>query len=137
MATESDKTQQMQPKVGLSARQKAFLPLLLTCTTFTEACEKGKLNRATLNGWFKNPTFKAAVEHQREAIAQEAFGVLSNSLTKAAQALVGLLDAGDGRLKRLAARDILDHHAKLKELDELTQRIETIEDRLKERLESA
>ena len=39
--------------------------------------------------------------------------------------------AGDGRLKRLAARDIFDQHVKFRELDELTQRIEAIEDRLR------
>jgi hypothetical protein len=46
---------------------------------------------------------------------------------------VVLLDSGDGRLKRLAARDILDQHVKFRELDELTRRIEAIEDRLKTR----
>jgi hypothetical protein len=49
------------------------------------------------------------------------------------ETLVSLLDAGDGRLKRLAARDILDQHAKFRELDDLTQRIETIEERLQSR----
>jgi hypothetical protein len=33
-------------------------------------------------------------------------------------------------LKRLPAKDILDQHAKFKELDELTRRIEAIEERL-------
>ena len=37
---------------------------------------------------------------------------------------------GDGRLKRLAAKDILDQHAKFREVDELTRRIEAVEDRL-------
>jgi len=36
-------------------------------------------------------------------------------------------------LRRLAAKDILDQHAKFKELDELTQRIEAIEERLESR----
>jgi hypothetical protein len=45
---------------------------------------------------------------------------------KAVETLAGLLDAGDGRLKRLAAKDILDQHGKFRELDELTRRIVTI-----------
>jgi hypothetical protein len=40
------------------------------------------------------------------------------------------IHAEDGRLKRLAARDILDQHVKFRELDELTRRIEAIEERL-------
>ncbi len=42
--------------------------------------------------------------------------------------LVGLLDTEDGRLKQLAARDILDQHVRFRELDDLTHRIEAIED---------
>jgi len=55
------------------------------------------------------------------------------NVAKAVETLVGLLDAGDGRLKRLAARDILDQQAKFRELDELTRRIEAIEEQLKSR----
>jgi hypothetical protein len=36
-------------------------------------------------------------------------------------------------LKRLAARDILDQHTKYRELDDLTRRIERIEERLQAR----
>lgn len=36
-------------------------------------------------------------------------------------------------MKRLAAKDILDQHAKFRELDELTGRIEAIEERLEGR----
>jgi hypothetical protein len=47
--------------------------------------------------------------------------------------LAGLPDAGDDRLRRLAAKDILDQHAKFQESHELTRRIEAIEDRLESR----
>jgi hypothetical protein len=40
---------------------------------------------------------------------------------------VSLLDSGDGRLKRLAAKDLLDQHVKFREMDDLTRRIERIE----------
>ena len=47
--------------------------------------------------------------------------------------LLGFWNVGDGRLKRLAARDILDQHVKFRELNDLTRRIEAIEDRLETR----
>jgi hypothetical protein len=59
--------------------------------------------------------------------------LLSQSVVKAVETLVGLLDGSDGRLKRLAARDILDQHVKFRELDGLTRRIEHIEERLESR----
>jgi len=43
------------------------------------------------------------------------------------------LDGSDARLKRLAAKDILDQHARFRELDNLTRRIEAIEERLQSR----
>jgi len=43
------------------------------------------------------------------------------------------LDAGDGRLKRLAARDILDQRTKFTELDDLARRIKAIQERLEAR----
>jgi hypothetical protein len=46
---------------------------------------------------------------------------------------VGLLDTGDGRLKRLAAKDILDQHEIFQELNDLVSRIEAIEERLESR----
>jgi len=52
---------------------------------------------------------------------------------KAVETLVGLVDNGDARLKRLACKDILDQHHKFREMDELTKRIEAIEERLESR----
>jgi hypothetical protein len=47
--------------------------------------------------------------------------------------LVGLLDGSDGRLNRLAAKDILDQHGKFRKLDDLARRIKAMEDRLERR----
>ncbi len=80
--------------------------------------------------WLKDPAFRAELDRRRSELAAQGFGLLSQSVTKAVETLVGLLDTEDGRLKRLAARDILDQHTKFKELDELTERIEHIEQRL-------
>jgi len=44
-----------------------------------------------------------------------------------------LLDAKDSHLPRLAAVSILSQHTRFRELDELTRRIEAIEERLEAR----
>jgi len=75
---------------------------------------------------------KAELDRQREKIAAEAFGVLSQSLTKAVETLVGLLDHKDDRLKRLTAKDIIEHFLKHKEVKELDERIVSIETMLNE-----
>jgi hypothetical protein len=54
-------------------------------------------------------------------------------VVKAVERRAGLLDAGDGRLKRLAARDVIEQCHRFRELGDLTRRIEAIEDRLEAR----
>lgn len=81
----------------------------------------------------KQETFRAEFESQRQKLVDAAMGLLAQNVGKGVETLVGLLDAGDGRLKRLAARHILDQHVEFRELDDLTRRIEAIEERLEER----
>lgn len=130
MPTESDETRQSDGESKLTARQTRFLPVLLASPTYTAACKKGKVSRDTLYMWLKDPAFRVELNRQRSELAAQGFALLSQNVTKAVETLVGLLDNRDGRLKRLAARDILDWHTKFKELDELTERIERIEQRL-------
>ena len=59
-------------------------------------------------------------------------GVLSQSLTKAVETLIGLLDNTDDRLRRLTAKDIIDFIIRHKENEELEQRIAAIERKLDE-----
>jgi len=133
VATESDTIRQNDGEPKLTARQVKFLPVLLASPTYTQACQAGRVSRDTLYEWLKDPAFKAELDRQRDELAAQGFALLSQSVGKAVETLVGLLDAGDGRLKRLAARDILDQHVKFRELDELTRRIEAIEERLEAR----
>jgi phage terminase small subunit len=133
MTTESDETRQNDAGSRLTARQAKFLPVLLAHPTYTAACQAGRVSRDTLYEWLKDPAFKAELDRQRAELADQGLALLSQSVVKAVETLAGLLDAGDGRLKRLAAKDILDQHAKFRELDELTRRIEAIEGSLAQR----
>ncbi len=133
MTTESDTIRQNDGEAKLTARQAKFLPVLLASPTYTHACRKGRVSRDTLYEWLRQPEFKAELDRRRAELVAQGFALLSQSVMKAVETLVGLLDTGDGRLKRLAAKDILDQHVKFRELDDLTQRIERIEERLESR----
>jgi phage terminase small subunit len=130
MPTESDEIRHLESESTLTARQVKFLPVLLASPTYTAACKAGRVSRDTLYEWLKDPAFKAELDRQRAELVAQGFALLSQSVTKAVETLVGLLDAGDVRLRRLAARDILDQHVKFRELGDLTRRIEAIEERL-------
>ncbi|MBC8470329.1 MAG: hypothetical protein H8D56_12730 [Planctomycetes bacterium] len=100
--------------------------------TYTEGCRKAKLNRTTFYKWLKIPEFKTELDRQRDEVASEAFGILSQSLTKAVETLAGLLDNKDDRLKRLAAKDVIDFIVRHKENEDFDKRLTIIEERLSE-----
>ncbi|MHC4735717.1 MAG: phBC6A51 family helix-turn-helix protein [Planctomycetota bacterium] len=127
MATESNKNQQNNKKTKLTERQLKVIPLIVVSPTYTEGCKKAKLNRTTFYKWLKIPEFKAELDTQRNKVVAEAFSVLSQSLTKAVETLVGLLDNKDDRLKRLTAKDIIDFIIRHKEIEDLDERLTAIE----------
>ena len=114
----------------LSRRQLKAIPFLVGTATYTQGCEKAKINKTTLYKWLKNPKFKAELDRQRNEIVETAFGMIAQNIEKAVSTLVGLLDTGDDRVKRLTANDIISHFLKHKELKELEERIGMIEEQL-------
>ena len=120
-------------KSKLTARQLKALPHIVSSPTYTEGCKKAKINKATFYKWIKEPEFKAELDRQRDEIAAEAFGVLLQSLTQAVEALVSLLNNKDNRLKRLAAKDVIDFIIRHKENEDLDERLKEVEKLLAEK----
>ena len=133
MATETNKNQQIDEKSELTPRQLKTIPLLVASHTYTEGIKKAKINRTTFYEWLKIPEFKAELDRQRDEITAEAFGVLSQALTKAVESLVNLLDNKDDRLKRLACKDVIDFIIRHKENEDLDKRLTEVEKLLAER----
>ena len=116
----------------LTNRQLKAIPFIVISPTYTEGCEKAKVDRTTFYKWLRQPEFKTELDRRRNEVTAEAFGILSQSLTKAVEVLAGLLNHQDDRLKRLTAKDIIDFIIRHKEVGDLEQRIEAIEQRLNE-----
>ena len=114
----------------LTPRQLKTIPFIVSSPTYSEGIEKARLNRTTFYKWLKQPEFKAELNRQRREVTAEAFGILSQGLTKAVETLVGLLDHKDDRLKRLTAKDVIEYVLKRKEVEDLEERIRAIEQRL-------
>ncbi len=114
----------------LNARQRRAIPFIVTSPTIIEGVSKAGLNPKPFYQWLKQPEFKAEIDRQRNELTAEAFGVLSQSLTKAVENLVKLLDHADERLKRLACKDVIEYILEHKTVEDLTNRIAAIEQRL-------
>lgn len=119
-------------KLKLTSRQLKAIPFLVSNPTYTQGCKKAKINKATLYKWLKDPEFKAELNRQRDEVAAEALGMLSQGLTKAVETLVGLLDNKDDRLKRLTSKDVIDFIIRYKENEDLNKRLMEVEKRLAE-----
>jgi hypothetical protein len=117
----------------LSVRQRRTIPFIITSPTIVEGLEKAKLSRKTFYQWLEQPDFKAELDRQRDEAAKTAFETLTQSLTKAVENLVKLLDHTDDRLKRLACKDVIEYILRHKEIEDLEKRIEAIEQRLAEK----
>jgi phage terminase small subunit len=125
-----DKSQQYNKTANLTDRQFKATPHIVSSSTYTEGCKKAKINKTTLYKWLKGPEFKAELERQRDEVVAEAFGALSQSLTKAVETLASLLNNQDDRLKRPAAKDVIDFVIRHKEIEDLCKRLKEIEQRL-------
>ena len=117
----------------LSHKQQQTITAILCSCNYTKSIEKAGISRKTFYEWLKQPEFKGELDNQREEIASEAFGVLSQGLTKAVETLIGLLYNNDDRLKRLVAKDIIDFIIRHKENEDLDKRLKEIEKRLAEK----
>jgi len=126
--TEMCRMGQKAEEKGLTKRQQRAIPILLTSPTYTDAARKARVGRNTLYSWLKDPAFKAELERQRHEITEEAYGLLSQNLTKAVEVLTTLLDDSEKRLKRLAAKDILEFFIKHIEMKAFEERLEAIEE---------
>ncbi len=127
MTTESDEIPQNEGADGLTDRQRRAIPLFLSGPTITAGCEAAGVDRSTWYQWLAEPLFKAELHRRRDELTDEAFAMLSASLSKAVETLVGLLDDSDKRVRRLAAKDVIGLFNQRRELADLENRIAAIE----------
>lgn len=131
MTAESDEIQQNGEKT-LSKKQRKAIPVVLAASSVSAGCERAGIDRSTWYQWLAEPAFKAELEHQRDALAAEAFSCLSHGLQDAVETLTGLLGDSDKRLRRLAAKDVVSLFIQCKQTADLESRIEAIEQNMGE-----
>jgi len=117
-------------KTELTKRQLRAIPHIVRAKTYSEGIKNAGIGRTTFYEWLKQPEFKAELDRQRHQLADEAFAVLEQNLRRAVEALIGLVDTKDNRLRRLACKDIIDHVLKFRELKDLEERLKAIEEKL-------
>lgn len=123
----------MAEETKLTTKQIKAIPKLLAAKTYENGCKSARISKTTFYNWLQDEHFATEFDRQRNKIAETAFGLIAQNIGNAASALVGLLDTSDDRVRRLTANDIIGHFLKHKELKDLEERIQRVEERLETR----
>jgi hypothetical protein len=123
----------MTEEAKLTTKQVKAIPILLAAPNYEKGYKMARISKTTFYAWLQDEAFAAEFDRQRSEIVEAAFGLIAQNIEKAVSTLVGLLDSKDERVKRLTANDIIGHFLKRRELVDLEERIERIEQRLETR----
>ena len=115
----------------LSAKQLQALPYIAVAASDTEGCEAAGISRNTYYKWMKEPAFKTELAKRRDHVVTEALDMLKGHSDKAVVALVGLLKTENEGLRRQTATNIIDYTMKIREINEIEKRLETIEEAIR------
>jgi len=120
-------------KAKLITKQAKAIPILLAAKSYEQGCKKAGISKATFYAWMQDEGFAAEFDRQRSEIVEAAFGLIAQNIEKAVSTLVGLLDTGDERTKRLTANDLIDFVIRHRENEDLDKRLTEVEKRMETR----
>jgi len=123
----------MPEETKLTAKQAKTIPILLAAKSYEKGCKSARISKTTFYKWMQDEGFAAEFDRQRNKIVEAAFSLIAQNVEKAVSTLVGLLDTGDDRLKRLTAKDLVSFVIQHKENEDLDKRLTEIERQLQTR----
>ena len=100
--------------------------------TVAEAAAEAGIGERTLYSWRRKTSFKRRVDELRSALVGAAVGRLSMNMGAASDALVALLKNRNPMVKLRASRAVIELGTKLRESEELAERLADIEAQLAE-----
>jgi len=101
--------------------------------TLTEAAEKAGMSERTARRRRDDPAFAERVRELRHAQSDKAVAAVDQASVKAADTLTELCDSDSERIKLGAARCLLELTFKIREQREVVERLEALEQTLRER----
>ncbi len=117
----------------LTVRHMRLLEALVRDPNVLKACESVGVSRATAYRWMEEPTFKAELERQRDAVLTTAMAGVKAQSIRAAEELAVLLGTKDERLRRMVCNDVLTRSMKVREMEEFERRLVALENQLTKR----
>ena len=115
--------------VDLTGKQAQAISALLSEPTLEKAATKAKVGDRTLRRWLREPFFAAAYRDARRNAVGQAIARLQQVSSDAVDALHSVMtdSAMPGPARVAAARTVLELSIKGVEIEDLQERIETLE----------
>ena len=116
---------------NVASEKDVILALALASGESTTAAgEKVGVCRRTVERHLAQPEFRKLVADFRSEVVAETLGKMASNMTRAADALAGLLDTADDKLRLRSARAVLSLGIRLRDSVELTERVRDLEQEL-------
>ena len=119
--------------MSITVRQAKAIPVIIGAKSVEAGCSQAGISKTLFYGWMKTPVFADEYRRQRDILVDEAMDSLRASLKKAVNTLTTLLDTDNESLRRAVSNDILNHVLKIKEMQEIENRLSKIEQLMEER----
>ena len=111
----------------LTGKQQKLLRELTANPTVSEAARAAGIGRTTAHRWLNEPLFREELTRQRHLALTDAMSSVQSHTAKAVEGLVQLMDSPNEWLRRMACLDILSRSLKIREVEEVEQRLSALE----------
>src|SRR3954465_14151765 len=122
-----------KPHPSNESLYESLVIAVATGSTIAAWCKRTGTGRTTVSGWQREPRFAEDVARIRSELLNEAVGKFTKAVSDVADGMIKLARSATSEATRLAAQKaVLENLVQLTEFAEIKQRIEAIEQRLKE-----
>ena len=119
--------------MSITVRQAKAIPVIIGAKSVEAGCSQAGVSKTLFYSWMKTPDFADEYRRQRDVLVDEAMDSLRASLKKAVNTLTTLLDTDNESLRRAVSNDILNHVLKIKEMQEVENRLSKLEQLMEEK----
>jgi len=131
MSTENNAPAQTETN-HLTRKQLETIPHLIGARNLEEGRLKAKVSKSVLFKWLKDPVFTCELERARTVVINDALERLKAALSGAVEGLIDLTESDKDSIKYQACSKIVEHFLRIKELEELGDRVAALEKTVQE-----